>query len=254
MAERTADVQAHWTRPGVLARIDAALAELGQDPQILTPDILATVEHLHSGGLATTREQAKRVALTKDSRVLDVGCGIGGPARYLERFPAELNRGFPIVCERASLAALIRGSGGTKSMPKPYSDDLRERVIEAVVAGASRREAAESFSLSASSAVRWLQRWRDTGNARAKLSGGSTSPLEEHVEWLLALVAEQPDLTLDEIVAAMRKQRIPGSRTAVWRFFERHNVTVKKKPARDGARTGGRGAGAAALDSQARPA
>src|SRR5215471_6017425 len=81
-------------------------------------------------------------------------------------------------------------------MPKPYSDDLRERVIEAVVAGASRREAAESFSLSASSAVRWLQRWRDTGNARAKLSGGSTSPLEEHVEWLLALVAEQPDLTL----------------------------------------------------------
>ena len=139
-------------------------------------------------------------------------------------------------------------------MPKPSSDDLRERVIEAVVAGASRREVAESFSLSASSAVRWLQRWRDTGNARAKLSGGSTSPLEEHVEWLLALVAEQPDLTLDEIVAAMRKQRIPGSRTAVWRFFERHNVTVKKKPARDGARTGGRGAGTAALDSQARPA
>jgi len=85
MAERTADVQAHWTRPGVLARIDAALAELGQDPQILTPEILATVEHLHSGGLATTREQAKRIALTKDIRVLDVGCGIGGPA------PARLN-------------------------------------------------------------------------------------------------------------------------------------------------------------------
>src|SRR5262249_43422758 len=55
MAERTADVQAHWTRPGVLARIDAALAELGQDPQILTPEILATVDHLHSGGLAATR-------------------------------------------------------------------------------------------------------------------------------------------------------------------------------------------------------
>ena len=83
MAERTADVQAHWTRHGVLARIDAALTELGHDPQKLTPEILATVEHLHCGGLATTREQAKRVALTEDSRVLDVGCGIGGPARYL---------------------------------------------------------------------------------------------------------------------------------------------------------------------------
>src|SRR6266536_5918611 len=72
-------------------------------------------------------------------------------------------------------------------MPKPYSDDLRERVIEAVEAGASRREAAEDYRLSASSAVRWLQRWRKTGSARAKSSGGSTSPLEKYANWLLAL-------------------------------------------------------------------
>ena len=112
-------------------------------------------------------------------------------------------------------------------MPKPYSDDLRERVIEAVEAGASRREAAESFNLCPSSAVKWLQRWHDTGSAKAKPTGGSTSPLEAHAERLLALVAEQPDLTLDEIVAAMRKRRIRGSRTAVWRFFARHDFTVK---------------------------
>jgi transposase len=126
-------------------------------------------------------------------------------------------------------------------MPKPYSDDLRERVIEAVEAGASRREAAESFNLSPSSAVKWLQRWRNTGSAKAKPSRGSTSPLEKHAKWLLALVAEQPDLTLDEIVAAMRKRRIPGSRTAVWRFFARHDLTFKKKPARRRATTAGRG-------------
>jgi transposase len=113
-------------------------------------------------------------------------------------------------------------------MPKPYSDDLRERVIEAVAAGASRREAAESFNLCPSSAVKWLQRWHDTGSAKAKPTGGSTSPLEAHAERLLALVAEQPDLTLDEIVAAMRKRRIRGSRTAVWRFFARHDFTFKK--------------------------
>src|SRR5258708_4226534 len=46
------------------------------------------------------------------------------------------------------------------------------------------------------------------------------------------MVAEQPDLTLDEIVAAMRKRRIPGSRTAVWRFFARHDLTFKKKSLR----------------------
>ena len=122
-------------------------------------------------------------------------------------------------------------------MPKPYSDDLRERVIEAVEAGASRREAAESFNLCPSSAVKWLQRWRDTGSAKAKPTGGSRSPLEEHVKALLALVAQQPDLTLDEIVAAMRKRRIPGSRTAVWRFFARHDFTYKKNLARRGATT-----------------
>jgi hypothetical protein len=70
MAERTEDVQAHWTRSGVLARIDAALTELGHDPQSLNPEILATLEHLHSGGLATTRRQANRVALSEDYLVL----------------------------------------------------------------------------------------------------------------------------------------------------------------------------------------
>jgi transposase len=52
--------------------------------------------------------------------------------------------------------------------------------------------------------------------------------LQAHAERLLALVAEQPDLTLDEIVAAMRKRRIGGTRTAVWRFFARHDFTFKK--------------------------
>jgi transposase len=114
-------------------------------------------------------------------------------------------------------------------MPKPYSDDLRERVIGTVEAGASRREAAESFNLCPSSAVKWLQRWRDTGSAKAKPTGGSRSRLEKHAKELLALVAEHPDSTLDEIVAAMRKLRIRGSRTAVWRFFARHDFTFKKK-------------------------
>jgi sarcosine/dimethylglycine N-methyltransferase len=83
MTERTAEVRDHWTRRGVLARLDAVLTELGHNPQNLTPEILATVEHLHTGGIATTRDQAKQVSLTPNSRVLDVGCGMGGPARFL---------------------------------------------------------------------------------------------------------------------------------------------------------------------------
>jgi hypothetical protein len=50
---------------------------------------------------------------------------------------------------------------------------------------------------------------------------GSVSPLEEHEDFILGLIKEQPDMTLDEIVAAMKKAKIAASRTAVWRFFDR---------------------------------
>jgi transposase len=69
---------------------------------------------------------------------------------------------------------------------------------------------------------------KKTGSVAAKPSGGSTSPLEDHAKFLLALIAERPDLTLDEIVLAMEKRRIVGSRSAVWRFFARGNIRFKK--------------------------
>jgi transposase len=80
-------------------------------------------------------------------------------------------------------------------MPKAYSCDLRERVIEAVETGASRREAAERFEVSVASAVKWLQRWRNKRSAAPKPRGGSISPLDEFAAEVLALIAEQPDLT-----------------------------------------------------------
>lgn len=76
-------------------------------------------------------------------------------------------------------------------MPQPHSPDLRERVIEAVAAGASRREAAELDGLGPRVAVLWVQHWDVTGSIVAKPSGGSIPPLEDHGEFLLGLVAEQ---------------------------------------------------------------
>ena len=70
-------------------------------------------------------------------------------------------------------------------MPKPYSQDLRMRVVAAVEGGASRREVAELYGISPSVVVIWMQRWTDTGCVEAKPTGGSTSPLDEHVEFLL---------------------------------------------------------------------
>ena len=137
-------------------------------------------------------------------------------------------------------------------MPKPYSIDLRGRVIEEVETGASRREAAERYGLSPSVVVIWVQRFEETGSVAAKPSGGSTSALEKHAEFLLALIAEEPDLTLDEIVAAMGKRRIAGSRSAVWRFFARRNISFKKNSVRGGAEARRRGARTPALDARAR--
>ena len=113
-------------------------------------------------------------------------------------------------------------------MPRAYSADLRRRVIEAVETGASRREAAELFVIDPSSAVRWLRCWNETGRCAPQPRRGSISPLEGFAEKLLALVAEQPDLTLEEIVVALRKRRIRTSKSAVSRFFQRHEITFKK--------------------------
>ena len=74
--------------------------------------------------------------------------------------------------------------------------------------------------------------------------------MQEHAEFLLALLDEQPDLTLDEVVAVMRRNKVPGSRIAVWRFFQRHKFTFKESAVRGGTEARGRGAGAAAVDAR----
>ena len=136
-------------------------------------------------------------------------------------------------------------------MPKAYSGDLRERVIEAVESGASRHEAGERFEVSVSSAVRWVQTWRKDRRATAKPRGGSVSPLEDHAAQILALHAEKPDRSLLESVGELSKRRIKTSKSALSRFFLRHGITYKKKPAGGGTGSRRRGPGAATMDPRA---
>jgi transposase len=138
-------------------------------------------------------------------------------------------------------------------MPKPYSVDLRARVIEDVQTGASRREAANDYGISPSVVIIWVQRFETSGSVAPKPSGGSISPLEAHAEFLLGLMRDKPDMTLEEIVAAMRKRRIAGSRSAVWRFFARRNISFKKNSVRGGAEARRRRSRPPALAARARP-
>jgi transposase len=110
---------------------------------------------------------------------------------------------------------------------------------------------AEHFDVSPSSVINWMRHWHETGSTAARPSGGSVSRLEKYAKWFLKLIAVQPDLTLDEVVVAKNAAGIPGSRSAVGRFFLRHNISFKKKPVRGRTASRGRGSCTPALDSRA---
>jgi transposase len=118
-------------------------------------------------------------------------------------------------------------------MPGAYSQDLRERVIEAASkTGVSIRKVARRFEVSASSAIKWVQRWREAGSIAAQPTGGDrrSHRIGAYKDYLLALVAEKPDLTLAEVQKRLRdeKQCAAGLAT-LWRFYHRHNISFKKK-------------------------
>lgn len=119
-------------------------------------------------------------------------------------------------------------------MAKGYSKDLRERAVKLVEDGDSRREAASILGFAPSTAIRWLARWTTTGSVEAKPgTGHSRSPLKPHERWLLDLVANEPDLTLEEIRARLKRdKKLEVAVSSVWRFYARHAITFKKSPAR----------------------
>ncbi len=77
------DVQAHWGRDGLEQAILQALAQAGKDIHALTVDDLAPADQFHSGGKGATERLARLAQLRPGLRVLDVGGGLGGPARTL---------------------------------------------------------------------------------------------------------------------------------------------------------------------------
>ena len=135
---------------------------------------------------------------------------------------------------------------------RPYSEDIRTRVVAAVGGGSSRHAAAERFAVSVSSAIRWMKTYVETGSVSPRRGARKRrSPLEPHAAWLLELVTAEADLTLAEIVERLERERgVRTSDSSVDRFFARHNVTFKKNTARRRARTDGRGRSPATLEGR----
>ena len=128
-------------------------------------------------------------------------------------------------------------------MTKPLSSDLRVRLIEAVASGMSRRAAADRFGVAASTAVKWVRRWRVTGSKAPRPQGGDkrSDRIDAYAKEILGLIAATHDITLAEIASHL--QRRHGEQFAastVWRFLDRHAMTFKKNRARQRAGAPGR--------------
>lgn len=118
-------------------------------------------------------------------------------------------------------------------MAHGYSADLRNRVIAAVAGGSSARAAGVRFDVGVATAIRWVRRWRQTGSPMDPPRRLQGSILDPHRDWLLALRAGEPDLTLAEVAARLSADRgLDVSLDTVWRFWRREGISFKKNRVR----------------------
>lgn len=116
-------------------------------------------------------------------------------------------------------------------MARAYSEDLRRRVVEGVEAGASRRAVAARYRVSVSFVVKLVGRWRAAGTLQPRRVGGAKlHALAPHLELVRRLLAERPDLTLEELRARLAAVGVRVGRSSVDRFLIAHKLTRKKRP------------------------
>ena len=118
-------------------------------------------------------------------------------------------------------------------MTRPYSNDLRERVVCAVTEGDSCRAVAARFGVSVSSVVKWAQRYRRTGSvAPGKVGGHRRRVLEPHREFIVERIAREPHLTLHRLKDELAARGVTVSHNTVWLFLRREGLRFKKNAAR----------------------
>jgi transposase len=116
-------------------------------------------------------------------------------------------------------------------MSKALSVDLRVRVLAAVAAGASHREAAARFGVSPASVSRWRSLQREQGNARPGPLGGDrrSGRIEAHAALIRELLDETSDATIEELRQSLGARGHWFGYGTLQRFFRRHRITRKKR-------------------------
>ncbi len=115
-------------------------------------------------------------------------------------------------------------------MTRPYSEDLRERIVRVVESGTSRNAAAKRFDVSISFVVKLMQRWTQRGTIKAdKYGGWKRSKLAPHADRIRALVAETCDITIDELRVLLAAEGIETKRSTLGDFLLAQGLTRKKR-------------------------
>jgi transposase len=136
-------------------------------------------------------------------------------------------------------------------MARAYSEDLRVRLVRLVEGGTSARSAAKLFEVSASTAVKWMQRWRREKSVTPNpMRGHRRRLLDGQADWLLELIEAKHDLTLAEIRLRLKKRGVRVSLWTVWSFYERQKVSFKKNGVRQRAGSQRRGRRSRTVESQ----
>ena len=138
-------------------------------------------------------------------------------------------------------------------MGKPYSMDLRKRVVAGVEKdGLSCHEAAAKFGVSISSAIKWTRRMRETGSvAPGKMGGHKPKAIAgEYRNWLLQRV--RADFTLRGLVAELAERGLKVDYRSVWQFVHAEKLSFKKNRSGWRTRPSGRGPAAGAVDKISR--
>lgn len=125
-------------------------------------------------------------------------------------------------------------------MGQPLSMDLRTRLLAAIDAGTSCRAAAARFGVAPSTAIRWQAQRRATGSFAPKPQGGDmrSHRIEERRADILALWEARKDITLEELRVELAGVGLSVANSTLHRFFVRHAITRKKRPATRSSRTG----------------
>jgi len=134
-------------------------------------------------------------------------------------------------------------------MGKPYSMDLRERVVAAVAGGMSRNRAAKQFGIGISTAINWVKRLGETGSvAPGKMGGHKPKAISgDHRLWLLQRI-KSGDFTIRGLVEELAERGLKVDYRSVWEFVHAEELSFKKKRGGWRARASGRGATPGAVD------